>query len=360
MQAPKSLLKPQNWQDFETLCKKLWGEAWECREIKKNGRQGQSQNGVDVYGIPKGESNFYGIQCKGKDDYTGKNFTKKEIDIEIEKVKKFTPKLKKLYFATTAEKDSKIEEYIREVNLKNIAEDLFEVHLFCWGDIVDLISENRNTYNYYVRSSNFKDRFAVELTFKDNNSIAEFYPKFKKDTIIKVGKTAEKYNPRGGSLNLLGTNFGSRSEKVNRSLIPIQLKLKNSGEQDLTNFKILVEFEGEVIDILEDNTSLNLKKIITQSNINIDTKAKRLEIKPSKKILVGDEELLLEEFFIKTPAYDTVLKLNWKLLASNFKVSDYLPINVYPEIIERELRSETLYYNEIGSITHKEVDDYWE
>ena len=26
MQAPKSLLKPQNWQDFETLCKKLWGE----------------------------------------------------------------------------------------------------------------------------------------------------------------------------------------------------------------------------------------------------------------------------------------------------------------------------------------------
>ena len=49
MQAPKSLLKPQNWQDFETLCKKLWGEIWECREIKKNGRQGQAQNGVDVY-----------------------------------------------------------------------------------------------------------------------------------------------------------------------------------------------------------------------------------------------------------------------------------------------------------------------
>lgn len=56
MKALKSLPKPQNWQDFETLCKKLWGEIWECHEIKKNGRQGQVQNGVDVYGKPNGES----------------------------------------------------------------------------------------------------------------------------------------------------------------------------------------------------------------------------------------------------------------------------------------------------------------
>ena len=37
MQISKSLPKPQNWQDFETLCKKLWGEIWSCPEIKKNG-----------------------------------------------------------------------------------------------------------------------------------------------------------------------------------------------------------------------------------------------------------------------------------------------------------------------------------
>lgn len=35
MQISKSLPKPQNWQDFETLCKKLWGEIWSCPEIKK-------------------------------------------------------------------------------------------------------------------------------------------------------------------------------------------------------------------------------------------------------------------------------------------------------------------------------------
>lgn len=41
MQAPKSLSKPLNWQDFEILCKKLWGEIWKRSEIKKNGRSGQ-------------------------------------------------------------------------------------------------------------------------------------------------------------------------------------------------------------------------------------------------------------------------------------------------------------------------------
>ena len=71
MIAPTQIRKPENWQDFEKLCKKLWGEIWNCPDtIKRNGRLGQSQRGVDVYGIPKGESHYYGIQCKGKNDYT--------------------------------------------------------------------------------------------------------------------------------------------------------------------------------------------------------------------------------------------------------------------------------------------------
>jgi hypothetical protein len=66
----KNLRKPENWQDFETLCKKLFGEMWGCpNTIKKNGRLGQSQAGVDVYGRPKNEDEYWGVQCKGKDDY---------------------------------------------------------------------------------------------------------------------------------------------------------------------------------------------------------------------------------------------------------------------------------------------------
>ena len=35
----KSIRQPENWQDFESLCKKLFGELWGCPlKIKKNGR----------------------------------------------------------------------------------------------------------------------------------------------------------------------------------------------------------------------------------------------------------------------------------------------------------------------------------
>lgn len=92
MEAKKQLRKPENWEDFESLCKKLWGEIWDCKEIKKNGGKGQVQNGVDVYGIPKGEKSYFGIQCKGKDEYSHKHLSENEIDREIGLAKSFTPR----------------------------------------------------------------------------------------------------------------------------------------------------------------------------------------------------------------------------------------------------------------------------
>lgn len=171
MEAKKQLRKPENWEDFESLCKKLWGEIWECKEIKKNGRKGQSQHGVDVYGIPKGESSHYGIQCKGKDDYTHKQLTEKEIDKEIGLAKSFKPPLSKFYFATTANKDSKIEEYLRIKDIENRKSGLFEVHIFSWEDIVDLIDENKETHDWYLNLQKYKVKSDVLICFENDNFV---------------------------------------------------------------------------------------------------------------------------------------------------------------------------------------------
>lgn len=161
----KSLRRPDNWQDFETLCKKLWGEIWNCSEIKKNGRSGQLQNGIDVYGTPFGENDYYGIQCKGKDEYTSKQFTESEILREINLAKNFKPALKKLYLATTAVKDVAIEEFVRECDLENRNLGLFEVHIYSWEDIVELIDENKQTHDWYVKSQGFKQHKQVKISF---------------------------------------------------------------------------------------------------------------------------------------------------------------------------------------------------
>jgi hypothetical protein len=145
----KSIPKPSNWQDFESLCKMLWGEMWSISDkIKQNGRLGQGQAGVDVYGIPKGNSKYSGIQCKGKSDDLKSKLTTKEIDKEIENAKTFKPELETFIFATTSNKDVKLEQYVREKDIENRKNGGFEILLYCWEDIADLIETNRNTFNY--------------------------------------------------------------------------------------------------------------------------------------------------------------------------------------------------------------------
>ena len=78
MIAPSQIKKPSNWQDFEKLCKLLWGEVWCCEDtIKRHGRQGQNQHGVDVYAYVDKYNGYCGIQCKGKDDYTMQRLLKR-------------------------------------------------------------------------------------------------------------------------------------------------------------------------------------------------------------------------------------------------------------------------------------------
>jgi hypothetical protein len=161
MLAQQSLRRPVSGQEFESLCLKLWGEIWKCPEIQKVGRSGQSQNGVDIVGTPAGEQGYWGIQCKGKseyndDQYQHPQFSEAEIDREIEEAKGFEPALRKLYFATTARRDSKTQAYIRKRNEALKKEGLFEVHLFSWEDIVDRIDENRATYDWYAKNQKYR------------------------------------------------------------------------------------------------------------------------------------------------------------------------------------------------------------
>ena len=148
MKIEKQIQKPKNWKDFERLCKNLYGELWNCKDtIKMHGRNGQAQYGVDVYANPQG-TGYWGIQCKGKDEYTHKQLTKEEIDEEVSRAKNFKPSLKKFFFATTANSDTKIEEYIRMKCDENLSQDSFPVFVKFWDDIVLDLEDAECTLNY--------------------------------------------------------------------------------------------------------------------------------------------------------------------------------------------------------------------
>ena len=49
---PSQLPPPRNWQDFEDLCFDLFKRIWNDPYARPNGRSGQPQAGVDIYGQP--------------------------------------------------------------------------------------------------------------------------------------------------------------------------------------------------------------------------------------------------------------------------------------------------------------------
>jgi hypothetical protein len=62
---------PSDWQAFERLCHRLWMRLWNDPNAQLNGRTGQEQHGVDIFGQTQGKLRWGGIQCKRRDGRFG-------------------------------------------------------------------------------------------------------------------------------------------------------------------------------------------------------------------------------------------------------------------------------------------------
>lgn len=133
---------PQNWEDFEQLCCDLWRAIWNDPGTLRNGRRGQPQHGVDIYGQPDDNKHWAGVQCKGKEYLLHSKLTKKELVKEVEKAKKFRPRLSEFILATTGPKDAAIEELARKISDEHEKQGVFRVSVFSWRDIQDRLADH--------------------------------------------------------------------------------------------------------------------------------------------------------------------------------------------------------------------------
>lgn len=359
MEAKTQLRKPENWQDFERLCKVLWGEIWKCPDtIKRNGRQGQAQKGVDIYGIKKGECVYRGIQCKGKDDYTNSQLTESEIDNEIAKALLFTPKLKSFYFATTANKDAHIEEYIRNKNLESISNGEFEIDIFAWEDIVDLIEAHRNIYNWYLNNCSYKDVSDVDV-FIDWKKEYTIYPEYYRITREYYLKPQNMFFISQEELRLLKTNTQFMS--LNNVLNPpskhdyrwctIPINIYNIGKTVIENYKLSIIIEN-VLEISDKfhyyNSRLMDQAAVAQINARKDAQREVfesteycnvIEYRPKERILVQDDH---RTFKIAVKPKDNVqsIKITWILYSRNYKKEGELLLNVEPKFEDKKEKVE--------------------
>lgn len=101
--------KPKDWQALERHCRLLFEHSLHNSAVQNNGRPGQRQYGVDIFGKRGGGNGpQVGVQCKGKSGDYGGAVTEKELAAEVEKIKKFRPELEEFIVVTTAPDDAKI------------------------------------------------------------------------------------------------------------------------------------------------------------------------------------------------------------------------------------------------------------
>lgn len=127
------LRPPSSWDEFENICADLFALEWRYPQVTRYGRQGQRQNGIDIYGQEKGKN--AGVQCKGKRVWPPTKLTATEIDKEVSKAKKFSPKLATLVFATIAEDDVAVQDHVNAISERHKKKGLFSVHVYGWGEV---------------------------------------------------------------------------------------------------------------------------------------------------------------------------------------------------------------------------------
>jgi len=148
--ASTPLSPPKYWQEFQTLCRDLWSEIWDDSNTQENGRQGQPQAGVDVFGHLKQISGWGGVQCKQKDNLADANLSVGELKTEVDKAKNFRPPLKEFIVATTGPRDAKIQEEARRITALHLERGFFTVHVWSWEDIeVELTNYPHLLQKYY-------------------------------------------------------------------------------------------------------------------------------------------------------------------------------------------------------------------
>jgi hypothetical protein len=123
---------PTDPNTFESLCADLWGSI--CgRAVHKNGRNGQQQAGVDVYG--KHGDKWIGIQCKQRDELLRSKLTPAELAREVAAARHFEPRLSRFIVATTGASDATIQEVARQLTHEHSLEGLFDVEVWSWTEI---------------------------------------------------------------------------------------------------------------------------------------------------------------------------------------------------------------------------------
>ncbi|MHA6830274.1 SAVED domain-containing protein [Ralstonia pseudosolanacearum] len=143
---------PADWQAFERFARDLFAAHWKDPMAQLNGRAGQSQAGVDVYGTNAATGKIEGVQCKGKDGRYGHSVTKAELREEVGKALTFTPALSHYCLVTSGGADVAVQEEARLITAEHSQAGKFPVQVLGWDQLLALLQNHRSVAREHFRA----------------------------------------------------------------------------------------------------------------------------------------------------------------------------------------------------------------
>ena len=138
MQIPK----PLDEQVFERRIKILFRCILKDPAVKRHGRRGQKQYGVDILGLRNGNpARIVGVQCKLKGQ--GKELTEEEVKDEVEKARLFEPPLSEFIIVTTAPTDGELDRLALTLSDSNDRSAGMRVSVWGWETLQEEINQHR-------------------------------------------------------------------------------------------------------------------------------------------------------------------------------------------------------------------------
>ena len=136
-----SLPPPKTWDDFELWSRKVIEKMFPIIDFKRYGRLGQKQFGIDIISISQSEAIV--VQCKNTEV-----ITQKKVNNELKKISEYEGHINKYFIFTTALRDRKVLDFIREINSD------IQIIVYFWEDICEIIQADSELMTEYCTSVN--------------------------------------------------------------------------------------------------------------------------------------------------------------------------------------------------------------
>jgi tetratricopeptide (TPR) repeat protein len=127
---------PRDEEVFSDWCVHIYRQKLACPDLKKLGRRGQRQGGVDLLGNDA-NGDLHGIQCKLRNDSPLKP---SDITADIKKARESHSSLTRLEFVTTARRDTQLTQLVLQIDRKHKKAKRFRVAISFWEDIEEYLN----------------------------------------------------------------------------------------------------------------------------------------------------------------------------------------------------------------------------